>query len=305
MEPAAASFAAIGTTNQILATRPDALDAAVGIARSYLDALDSACSRFRPDFEVSMYVAAAASGPASFIGSPMLVDYLEAARFAARTGWRSGRFHRRLGRSTPAMTSTRAGTGTRSSGRAPWCGGRLAERHASGSRITTPAGVVLDFGATAKAYALDMIARLLALQLPGGFLVNLGGDLAAAGDVPDGGWRVGVEVADRTVRQVRSPIRRSRPRPPSCTWPTDTGGAHHIIDPRTGQTAVPAWSHVTCVAVTALAGEYRLHRSHRARRYRCLAEPTTAWPHAWNVRTARGLHHRPARTCQFGGRSDA
>ena len=36
------------------------------------------------------------------------------------------------------------------------------------------------------------------------------------------------------------------------TWVTSTGGAHHIIDPRSGRTAVPTWAHVTCVAVTAL-----------------------------------------------------
>lgn len=256
VEPAAASFAAIGTTNQILATRPDALDAAVGIARSYLDALDRACSRFRPDSEVSRLAASAASGPASFICSPMLVDYLEAARFAARIS--GGLVDFTVGSAVinsgydADLEQVQARAQFRQS--APGVVAGWQSVTLSGSRITTPAGVVLDFGATAKAHAADMIARLLALQLPGGFLVNLGGDLAAAGDVPDGGWRVGVEATDRTVRQVIAITNQAVATSSTQlrTWATDTGKAHHIIDPRTGQTAVPAWSHVTCVAVTAL-----------------------------------------------------
>ena len=36
------------------------------------------------------------------------------------------------------------------------------------------------------------------------------------------------------------------------TWKTDSGPAHHIIDPRTGETAEAVWGQVTCVATTAL-----------------------------------------------------
>jgi thiamine biosynthesis lipoprotein len=113
---------------------------------------------------------------------------------------------------------------------------------------------VLDFGASAKAHAADRIAHLLAGRLEGGFLVNLGGDIAVSGDPPDGGWRVGVEGDDGGVRQVvaitdqgvaTSSTQRRQ-------WTTGNGSAHHIVDPRTGATAPAVWAQVTCIAASAL-----------------------------------------------------
>ncbi|CCH78345.1 ApbE family lipoprotein (fragment) [Nostocoides japonicum T1-X7] len=122
--------------------------------------------------------------------------------------------------------------------------------------LSVPQGTVLDLGATAKAHAADVTARLLLDRLPGGFLVNLGGDLAVSGPSPRGGWRVGVEALDGTVAEVvttrtlclatSSTIRR--------TWaaPDGHGIRHHIVDPRTGDTARTPWALVTCAAATTL-----------------------------------------------------
>jgi Membrane-associated lipoprotein involved in thiamine biosynthesis len=254
--PAAATFAAIGTTNQILATRADALDAAVAIARDYLAALDLACSRFRPDSEVSRLASAAVDRDATFYGSPMLIDYLQAARHAARIS--GGLVDFTVGSALihsgydADLAAVQARPGFRQTVAGVVPGWQRVD--VSGNRITSPAGVVLDFGASAKAHAADMIARLLALQLPGGFLVNLGGDLATAGIAPDGGWRVGVQAADGTERQVIAITNQAVATSSTQlrTWATTNGQAHHIIDPRSGRTAVPAWGQVTCVAVTAL-----------------------------------------------------
>ena len=91
--------------------------------------------------------------------------------------------------------------------------------------------------------------------LPGGFLVNLGGDIATAGAAPIGGWRVGVEapggpgelqvvtITDQAI--ATSSTRRRR-------WRTDHGAAHHIIDPATRRPAADRWAQVTCVAANAL-----------------------------------------------------
>lgn len=255
-EPAAVDFAAIGTSNQLLATRADVLDAALAIASGYLDALDRACSRFRPDSEVSRLAAAAAHGPAEFSGSPMLIDHLQAARHAARL--------------SDGLVDFTVGSAVIGSGydadldkvRAreqfdPGVPGVVAgwqQVGVNGARISAPAGVVLDFGATAKAHAADMIVRLLALQLPGGFLVNLGGDLAGSGATPDGGWRVGIEGADGAIREVIAIDGQAVATSSTQlrTWTTSTGRAHHIVDPRTGATAAPVWGQVTCVAATAL-----------------------------------------------------
>jgi thiamine biosynthesis lipoprotein len=113
---------------------------------------------------------------------------------------------------------------------------------------------MLDLGATAKAYAADLIAARLGRELRGGFLVNLGGDIAVSGLLPVGGWDIGVEDEHGVVRQVvvssghavaTSSTRRR-------TWTADGEQRHHIVDPRTGRTASTAWSQVTCAGVSAL-----------------------------------------------------
>lgn len=255
-EPVAADFAAIGTTIQVLATRADVLDSAVAIATGYLDALDRACSRFRPDSEVSRLAAAAATGPAEFSGSPLLIDHLQAARHAARLS--DGLVDFTVGSAVIGsgydadLVQVRAREQFEQG--VPGVVAGWQQVGLAGNRISTPAGVVLDFGATAKAHAADMIARLLALQLPGGFLVNLGGDLAGSGPTPDGGWRVGVEGADGAIREVIAIAGQAVATSSTQlrTWKTNTGSAHHIVDPRTGSTASPVWGQVTCVASTAL-----------------------------------------------------
>src|SRR5947209_3070737 len=62
-----------------------------------------------------------------------------------------------------------------------------------GRQVTVPDGVLLDLGATGKAYAAEVCARLVARQCDTGVLVSLGGDLATAGPAPVGGWQVLVQ----------------------------------------------------------------------------------------------------------------
>src|SRR5258708_35078213 len=52
-EEAGRSFSAFGTFGSLVVTRPDALDAGDGLLSAELAAIDSACSRFRPDSELS------------------------------------------------------------------------------------------------------------------------------------------------------------------------------------------------------------------------------------------------------------
>jgi FAD:protein FMN transferase len=253
---AAAGFKAIGTTNEILVTRPDVLAAAVELAKGHLAALDLACSRFRPDSELSRLAARAAEADAWCFASPLLVDYLRAAQHAARIS--DGLVDFTVGSALISsgydqdMDKVRARSDHHAEvGEVPgWQRVRISEL----GRVDVPQGTIIDLGATAKAHAADMIARLLALQLPGGFLVNLGGDIATSGSAPALGWSVGIEAADGTERQsiaitsqaVTTSSTQLR------TWRTDAGIANHIIDPRTGGTASPVWGQVSCVAITAL-----------------------------------------------------
>src|SRR5439155_8236267 len=82
--------------------------------------------------------------------------------------------------------------------------------HLDADRLTVPAGVRVDLGATAKAYAADLCARTVHQQLGVGILVSLGGDMATAGPGPAGGWRVLV---------------RDQPDEPSCTVALAAGTA--------------------------------------------------------------------------------
>jgi thiamine biosynthesis lipoprotein ApbE len=61
-----------------------------------------------------------------------------------------------------------------------------------GPDLVADRGVLLDLGATAKALAADRAAARAAGVTGGGVLVSLGGDLAAFGDPPAGGWTVSI-----------------------------------------------------------------------------------------------------------------
>jgi thiamine biosynthesis lipoprotein len=87
-----------------------------------------------------------------------------------------------------------------------WCSVTLA-----GNTLTLPQGAVLDLGATAKAFAADCCARLVADALDTGVLVSLGGDIATAGPAPDqgrAGRRLSRHLADVMLRHRRSGSRR-------------------------------------------------------------------------------------------------
>ncbi|HEY3337754.1 MAG TPA: FAD:protein FMN transferase [Propionicimonas sp.] len=257
-EPLAAEFAAIGTTNRILVTAGSSLPAAIELAKGHLAELDKAVSRFRADSEVSRLARMSEDGEAWYFGSALFNDHLEAARHAARIS--GGLVDFTVGSAVIAsgydadLDTVRVRGGYSLPTRPVKAPGWERVVRGGGGRVSTPRGTVLDFGATAKAHAADTIAGLLAAALPGGFLVNLGGDIATAGPAPEGGWRVGVEAADGGIRQViaitdqgvatsSTQLRR---------WQTDGGTAHHIVDPRTGRTAAAVWAHVTCVASSAL-----------------------------------------------------
>ena len=66
------------------------------------------------------------------------------------------------------------------------------------SRLTMPAGMALDFGGIVKEYAADSLARMAReLGIQSG-LVNLGGDFAVIGPMPDDHpWPVGIVHPDR------------------------------------------------------------------------------------------------------------
>ena len=253
-----ATFEAIGTTNSILTTDPACLASAVELAQAQLAELDAAVSRFRDDSEVMRLSRAAASGTVWYFASALFNDHLDAALHAA---WISGGLvdftvgnaliDAGYNADLPLVRARETWTPSPRPAIVP--GWRRVQRGPGGA-VTVPRGTVLDFGATAKSHAADTIAKLLAERFCGGFLVNLGGDVATSGTAPADGWHVGVEDADGAVVQVITitdqAVATSSTR--LRTWTTDTGTSHHIIDPFTAEPAAAVWAQVTCVAANAL-----------------------------------------------------
>ena len=255
-QPTLRSFAAIGTICHVLSTRPDHAAAAARLVRSQLTELDLACSRFRPDSELNRLPH---GRPVRI--SPLLTELLAAGiRSARRTDGlvdlTVGHAVRSLGYDADlaVVRNRRAALVPAECRPAPGFWRLMLDQH--DHTVVIPRGVEVDLGATAKAWAADRAARSCTEQLPGGFLVNLGGDIATAGPVPAGGWRVAIDdatesdcrnwpvviIGDGAVATSSTALR---------TWRVGDRLPHHIVDPRTGEVADPIWRAVTVVARTA------------------------------------------------------
>ena len=189
----AADWTAMGTLVRVVVTDPAALPVARRILVEELAALDLACSRFRPDSELRR-LDDGCGRPVPV--TPLLAEALAIALQAARrtAGDVDPRWARRCRRSATTATSGRCCPTGRSCG---W-----SRRRRPGGRpwldvdrgtVTVPAGVRLDLGATAKAFAADRAAHQIAEETGSGVLVSLGGDLRAEGPTPDGGWQIRVQ----------------------------------------------------------------------------------------------------------------
>jgi thiamine biosynthesis lipoprotein len=237
---AAAEWEVWTTTARIVVTDGDALADARALTEAQLNAIDLACSRFRPDSELR-----ACTGRTSRV-SPLLADLVRTALEAAEET--QGDVDPTVGRALVELSVDGPAIRLKVPG---WQRVRLERRY-----LTVPEGIELDLGATAKAFAADRCARLINAYLHVGVLVSLGGDIATAGEAPEGGWRVLV---------------RDQPDDPSCTVAIPAGTAmatsstrsrtwrrngltlHHILNPRTGWPADPVWRSVTVVAPTCVA----------------------------------------------------
>ncbi|MEU8494270.1 FAD:protein FMN transferase [Pseudonocardia alni] len=175
-----ASVPAIGTTATVLVTEAAALDAAVALLRADLDALDLACSRFRPDSEIRR----AETGRSTQL-SPLLATHLDAAlRAAALT---DGRVDPTVGGCLDGLGYDRdlAAIIDGPARPAPAPGWWRLLRHQDS--VVVPRGIRVDLGSTAKALAADHAAARIAAHTGAGALVNLGGDLGRVSEIGGSG----------------------------------------------------------------------------------------------------------------------
>ena len=245
-----------GPTNHLLGT---ALEAVRDLERRW--------SRFDPNSEVSEMNAA--SGRFVKV-SPATIDLVVKATMAWHlTG---GRFDPTIGRDLIELGYDRTfdeidrrrdsairSDSTRRLGdkRRADCGGIEIDLDAGAVRL--PSGVAFDPGGIGKGLAADRVTQILMSRNAKGALVNLGGDLRVRG-VPFDATAWVVRIGEPSVRPepfstvaltegaiATSTTRRRR-------WTDPTGrGAHHIIDPVTGDSR--RGGHGGIVVASAIAND--------------------------------------------------
>ncbi len=255
----APSFPALGTTALVRTVDPALGDPARAVVEAEIAEIDRTCSRFRPDSELLALHAAA--GRAVVVSPTLFLAVEEAIRAARITD----------GRVDPTIGSRLAELGyDRDFASVPTDGPPLAiqvRRLGDWGRvrldpvtrsIELPVGVALDLGATAKALCADRAAVAAAAATGTGVLVSLGGDIAVAGDPPDGGWIVRVcdDHAAPDVGPVEVVAIEHGGLATSSTtvrhWTRGADDLHHVLDPDTGRPAPVVWRTASVAAATCL-----------------------------------------------------
>jgi FAD:protein FMN transferase len=259
------SFRAIGTTATVVVVDPSRLDAAALLLCHEIEALDLACSRFRPDSELAHLHSLAGSSVAV---SSLLFEALEVAVDVAKRT--HGAVDPTIGNAMSTLGYDRDfdeikdQSSLRSMALGPVVGYGHIHLKARDRTVRIPEGVRLDLGSSAKALVADRAASRIAEQLDTGVLVSVGGDVSVAGTSPPGGWAIGIAVEssapENDVDQVVA-IRQGGVASSSTAvraWNVGTERVHHIIDPSTGYAATPYWilvsvASASCVDANALS----------------------------------------------------
>jgi thiamine biosynthesis lipoprotein ApbE len=309
--PEFAAWRGLGMLIQLGVTDQAKLAPARQMLADDLAALDLACSRFRPDSELVAVGNAArdAPGPVTVTVSQLLAEAVEVSLRAAELTdgdvdptvgavMAALGYDRDFAELQAAATSTivdhfvhpRVDNGPPSSpqdglGAAPGGvtvrtipGWRSVSVDVAAGKLTVPAGVQLDLGATVKGWAADRSAAKIADRLGCGVLVSLGGDTAVAGPPPDeAGWPI--RVQDTTLPLEDTPDGPSQvvsirvgglatSSTAARRWHHGGDVLHHILDPRTGLPAAPVWRTVSVAAATCAdantAATAAIIRGHRA-----------------------------------------
>ncbi len=257
-----ADLVALGTPVRIVVTDPTWLEQARALLESELAGIDAACSRFRQDSEL---VELSTAGGRPVRVSPLLAEAVGVALRAARLT--DGAVDPTVGAAMEAIGYDRTFADVDADGPGLTIvvrsvpGWRAVHLDKATRMLTVPADVHLDLGATAKALAADRSAAIIGDALPCGVLISLGGDLAIAGPVPDGGWAVRVqdlpglpdEPADAdatTISLTTGALATSSTA--ARRWVRGGQVLHHLLDPRTGLPARSPWRTVSVAAATCV-----------------------------------------------------
>jgi len=248
---------ALGTTAELMVSDGAALVAASELLQGELARIDRVASRFRDDSELSRLNARAGSAV------EISADLLEAIEVAlAMASATEGRVDPTVGVALARLGYDRDFSLVR-----PGVEGDLPRAQAAPGWhsvsvdrerrvVTVPEDTVLDLGATAKALTADRAAATIHRQLGCGALVSLGGDAAAAGPAPVGGFVIG--IADTCTSPLASEAVSISSGGLASSgigvrqWRLGSHRVHHIVDPTTCLPATAHWRVVTTTAGTCV-----------------------------------------------------
>jgi FAD:protein FMN transferase len=240
---ASRTWTAWSCTVRLTVDDPAVLGAACGELKALMDRVDKAASRFRQDSELSIVNARAG---ALVPVSRLLVDLVDVSLVAASMS--GGAVDPTVGAAVIAagydddIEAVRRRFPEPPADPKPVPGWQQVQLNRKLALLGVPQDCALDLGAIAKAWTADRAALVLSKRYGCAVLVEIGGDLRAAGD-PVKPWVItvaeragnpgvlvtlahgGLTTSTRTVRR----------------WQTPTGYAHHLIDPRTGKPADGRW----------------------------------------------------------------
>ena len=254
-----------GTYAFLAVDSPDLLAPARSLADDLLEEVGEACSRFRDDSDLSR--ANRRPGRWTPCG-PVLVDAVRAGLQAAEAS--DGLVDPCLGRALVSLGYDRDLALLRARPALPFQPdpapprpGAWREVEVRDDAVRVPEGVALDLGATAKAWAADLVAEAVADRLGCAVVVSLGGDVRVAGP-PGSRWPVRVtEHPDAVATGLAADVVLRGGLATSTTvvrrWggdraaPAEAQPRHHLLDPRTGLPTTGVYRTVSAAGATCLA----------------------------------------------------
>lgn len=255
----ATTFEALGTYVHLATRNDDLLPALRGLAETILADVDRTCSRFRDDSDLTLVNRNAGRWVAV---DPLLVRAVETAVDAARqtdglVNPLLGRPLQQLGYDRDFAAVVELDDDVIAPATPPPLDAWSAIRLDAGGALVIPAGTALDLGATAKAWAADIIAAAAAGELEAEAIVSLGGDIAIADTgSPAEPWPIAISTfpgqpAEAIITLDRGGLATSSTR--VRRWARRGVQLHHVLDPRTGLPAPTTWRTVTATGRSATA----------------------------------------------------
>ncbi len=234
----------------------------ITVARTRLDDLEKKWSRFLPDSEITRLNAAQGCAVRVSVDTMELIE-------CALLGWRAsdGRFDPTVGSVLVSLGYDRDLSALWGDGPVGLSGTKKEAGNSGGSlnqlvlsfasqELSAPENFFFDPGGIGKGLAADILCRELLAEGAEGVMVSIGGDVRIDGPSPLGSlWQVAVDLVspDQTVVKyvdiehgavaTSSTLRRR--------WDHDGVAVHHVIDPRTRQSADVAYPTVAAVAGAA------------------------------------------------------